>query len=109
MKLRGKRGTCEFIVVNPRTRESWTVDPKLYLASWQAAKMSRRPELIRQFAHYLAQKEAARVGAPVEVHARVEMKLNGGTPGWLVDPEVDLGKEPHRIGASPWITARPHG
>jgi hypothetical protein len=103
MKLRGKTGRATFIVVNPATRETWIEFPSDYLESWQARKMATRPELIRQFAHHLATLEGKRTGVPVEVYVKSRVKLNDHPTAALVDPRVDLGKEPYRIGAAAWI------
>jgi hypothetical protein len=107
MKLRSKEGRATFIVTNPATQETWPVDPEWHLESWQAQQMVKRPELIRQFAHYLAAQKEKEIGVPVEVRVHSRVKLNDHPPAAIVDPAVDLSKEPYRLGSANWVTQRP--
>jgi vitamin K-dependent gamma-carboxylase len=107
MKLRGKTGRATFVVVNSGTGEVWPALPSDYLEPWQSRKMATRPELIRQFAHHLAALEEKRCGVPVEVHVKSRVKLNRRPSATLIDPRVDLGKEPYSIGAAAWILRDP--
>jgi hypothetical protein len=69
--------------------------------------MVKRPELMRQFAHYLAARKEKEIGTPVEVRVHSNVRLNARPPAPIVDPNVDLSKEPYRIGPAKWITAKP--
>jgi vitamin K-dependent gamma-carboxylase len=104
MKLRGKVGRAIFVVTDPATKETWRERPHDFLESWQVRKMSTRPELIRQFAHYLAENEKLESGAAVEVRVDSKVSLNGRPAAALIDPDTDLAREPHRIGPAKWIT-----
>jgi vitamin K-dependent gamma-carboxylase len=104
MKLRGKVGRTIFVVTDPATKETWRERPADFLESWQVRKMSTRPELIRQFAHYLAAYEKMESGAAVEVRVDSRVRLNSRPSEVLIDPAVDLAKEPYRIGPAGWIT-----
>jgi hypothetical protein len=65
--------------------------------------MSGQPDMILQFAHYLAEK-AQREGRPgVQVHANVTASLNGRDPQVLIDPQVDLAATPRNLRHSAWI------
>ena len=107
MKLRAKEGSAAFHLTNPTTGETWVEPNEAYLQPWQIEKMVDRPELIRQFAHHLARMKSAELNAPVEVRVQSLVQLNDRPPAALVDPRVDLAKEPYRIGPSTWITAAP--
>jgi hypothetical protein len=104
MKLRGKVGRTIFMVTDPARKETWRERPADFLESWQVRKMSTRPELIRQFAHYLAAYEKMESGAAVEVRVDSKVRLNSRPSEVLIDPAVDLAKEPYRIGPARWIT-----
>lgn len=99
MKLRDKEGEVSFTVVDPRTGRRTEVPPGLGLESWQYESMTIRPELIRQFAHHLA--DVAGPGA--KVYADALISLNGRKPQLMVDPKVDLAAEPATLGTPSWI------
>jgi hypothetical protein len=103
MKLRDKEAvSTEFRVTNPATRQTWNIDPSDHLSSRQLSKMSTRPDLIQQFAKYLADLHR-RGGTNVEVRAEVLVTLNGRKPQWLVDPKVDLAAQPRTLRRKRWI------
>lgn len=103
MKLLDKAGRVDFEVTDRSDGSTWLVDPRDYLTSWQYRKMSTRPHMIHLFAQHLAD-EMADVGhQDVEVRARAEASLNGRKWQGLIDPTVDLSREPFRFGADPWI------
>jgi vitamin K-dependent gamma-carboxylase len=107
MKLRDKEGDATFIVTNPATGETWHESADAYLEPWQTRKMVNRPELIRQFTHHLAALKSAEVGTTVEVRVQSIVRLNHREPGVMIDPQIDLSKEPHRIGPAKWIVRQP--
>lgn len=104
MKLRDKKGQATFTVRDPATGQLWLADPWDYLELYQVRKVATRPELVRQFAHHLADHWAAAYGVPdAEVRARVCVSLNGRKAALMIDPTVDLTQvEPH-IGSASWI------
>ena len=107
MKLRNKSGEIAFEVTNPATNETWSENPASYLTRWQVRALVRRPELIRQFAHHLASVVEKRIGSPVEVRAYSLLRLNEREERPIVDPTVDLAREPYRIGPADWIMPEP--
>ena len=104
MKLRAKRGEAEFIVRDPLTDRTWRVDPESYLTSRQARKMSTRPDMILQFAHYLADhwKSAYNVES-AEVNVISKVSLNGRKAQSMVDPSVDLARIDRSLKRADWI------
>jgi hypothetical protein len=100
-----KGGRVSFRVHDPATDRSWFTDAtNLYTArQWRA--MATEPELVRQAAHELAAAQA-RQGRVVEVRADAFVSLTGRPAARLVDPTVDLAREPYRI-HQPWILPMP--
>jgi vitamin K-dependent gamma-carboxylase len=103
MKLRDKHARSEFLVTDPARQETWRVDPRQYLTRTQAAVMATQPELIRQFAHYLAEEYNRQGISNLEVRAEVLASLNGRPAQLLVDPRVDLAAEPASLRHRSWI------
>ena len=103
MKLRSKRGQVRFRVLDPESGRSWMVDPSEHLTSYQARKMGGRPELIRQYAHFLAERYRTHEGVEVEVNADAWVSLNYRRRRRFVDPRVDLAREPARLGPYTWV------
>jgi vitamin K-dependent gamma-carboxylase len=102
MKLRTKEGEAVFTVTHPRTGQTWIINSKDYLKPHQV-KMTTKPDLLVQFAHYLAEEKRREGYENVEVRARAMISLNGRQPQLLVDPNVDLAKEEVSLLPAPWI------
>jgi hypothetical protein len=65
--------------------------------------MAGHPDLILQFAHYLAAR-GRRDGRPnLEVRALTSASVNGREAQALVDPNVNLAAEPRALGPATWI------
>jgi hypothetical protein len=98
-----KAGIARFEVLDRPTGRQWTVYPSEYLTPRQEKMLSVQPELIRQFAHHLRREFAARGIANVEVRADVEVAMNGRRRHRLIDPTVDLAREPFSWAPYAWI------
>ena len=103
MKLRDKASGVRFSVKDPQSGEQWKEDPLDYLTRRQYGKMSTRPDMILQFAYFLAQDYKKRGHDRVEVYAEAKASLNGREYQWLVDPKANLAAQPRSLGASVWI------
>ena len=102
MKLRSKHATiATFDVV--ADGDTTTVWPRDVLTDWQARKMPTRPDLVLQFAHWLADDARARGADRVSVYGHIEVQLNGRPPQRFVDPTVDLAAEPRTLRRKRWI------
>ena len=55
--------------------------------------MGYNPEMMREFAHFLGKKNEEK-GQDVEVRVLALCSLNGRKPQLLVDPTVDLARQP---------------
>ena len=103
MKLRTKDGDAVFTVTHPQSGQTWAIKPDDYLKSHQLTKMTTKPDLLVQFAHYLAEEKRREGYDNVEVRAHVMVSLNGRQPQLLIDPNVDLAKEEVSLLRKPWI------
>jgi hypothetical protein len=103
MKLRTKTGEAIFTVTHPQSGQTWTIKPESHLESHQLMKMITKPDLVVQFAHYLAEQKRREGYENVEVRARVMVSLNGREPQLMIDPNVDLTKEQVSLLPARWI------
>jgi len=111
MKLRDKDAdSVSFFAKNPQTGEAWEVDIKEDLNSRQRRKMSSRPHMIIQYAHYLRDKmEAKGIENPI-IKADVQVSLNGRPPQHMIDPNANLAEEEYSYFThNYWITQLPTG
>lgn len=104
MKLRDKTSDVWFVVKDSQTGQQWKEDPTHYLTRRQFGKMASRPDMILQFAHFLAQDYEKRGHYGVEVYAEAKASLNGRESQWLVNPKTNLAMEPLSLGVASWIT-----
>jgi hypothetical protein len=66
--------------------------------------MPARPDMVLQFAHYLARVWAEQRGIQgVEVRARVCASLNGRKAALMVDPQRDLARVERNLRHADWI------
>ena len=103
MKLRSKRADARYFVTRTATGETWEAEPADLLDRRQADKFARFPDMVLQFAHYLAEIYRAEGRGEVEVRARVRASLNGRRRELLVDPNVNLAREPRSLRHAEWI------
>jgi vitamin K-dependent gamma-carboxylase len=104
MKLRDKEGTITFHVTDPETGRTWNRSPTRYLPRWQYGEMLPRPDMIQQFAHFIADQETQPGHRRVEVRVDAEVSLNGRKLQPMIDPAVDLGSVPRSLRPALWIT-----
>ncbi|WP_455212261.1 HTTM domain-containing protein [Kaarinaea lacus] len=105
MKLRDKAGWVDFYVIDADDRSNIThVEPEWFLTAKQVRKMTGRPDMILQFAHFLARhwREHYGINNP-EVYASAFVSLNGRPPTLLVDPARDLAKVERSLWPADWI------
>ena len=104
MKLRDKKSRAEFTVHDPDTGRTWVVNNRQFLSPRQIRKMASRPDMILQFAHYLADTWRTDLGvANPEVNALVLSSLNGRPPELLIDPSRNLAVIERDLRAADWI------
>jgi hypothetical protein len=84
-----KSGTVSFRARDRRTGQTERVDPRDFLAGFQATAMAQDPDLVRQGALVVAERFRQK-GRDVAVYADAVASLNGRPSRRLVDPDVDL-------------------
>lgn len=98
--LAEKTGDVVFHLRIPATAErperSWAAYPGDYLSPQQEKQISIQPDMILEFAHFLADEFGEQTGSPVEVRAETYVSLNGRSSRLLIDPNVDLAQQEYR-------------
>lgn len=94
-----KTGHVTFYVMEKDNGRTRTIYPSQYLTLAQEKQMSFQPDMILQFAHFLADS----FGPNVEVRAEAYVSLNGRRSRLLLDPTIDLSSEENSWRAKPWI------
>lgn len=91
MKLRDKQCRIKFTITDPDTARQWIPGYFGYLSHRQARKMSARPDMILQFAHFLKYKWQTKynVQNPI-ITANSICSLNGRPYSTMIKPNVDL-------------------
>lgn len=98
-----KNGAATFVVRDPDDGRQWRVVPSAYLTPLQARAMSTQPDMIWSFAQILDADFRARGVRDPAVYADAMVALNGRPAARLVDPSVDLTREPDGGAARRWI------
>jgi vitamin K-dependent gamma-carboxylase len=103
MLLTSKWVQTYFYVTDPNSGETVAADEEDYLTAWQANQVSWNPDMLLQFAQYLAKVMPRSGPKPLRVEARVFVALNGRKPQLFVDQNVDLAAEPRTWGRPHWL------
>jgi vitamin K-dependent gamma-carboxylase len=104
MKLRDKQGVITLHVTDPETGRTWNRSPSHYLSLWQYSQMLPSPDMIQQFAQFVADQETQPGHARVQVRVDAEVSLNGRRRQPMIDPDVDLGSTSRSLLPATWIT-----
>jgi hypothetical protein len=92
-----------FYVTDPNTGREVRVKPGKYLDLQQIIHMGWRPDMVWQFARFLATK-VPRLGLePLRVQVRMYVSVNKRRPQLFLDPNVDLAAEPQSWGRPRWL------
>lgn len=94
-----KTGHATFYVQDEVTGRSWLVLPADYLTDLQEKQMAFQPDMLLQFAHFIA----TQYQFPVSVRAKVYVSWNGRPSCLLLDPAIDL----LQVGRPPIINCPP--
>lgn len=103
MMLRAKLARVEFTAVDTRTGRRGPMPPERFLNPRQVRNLTRSPDLMLQYSHFLADKHRRLGGGPLQVFCRAECSLNGRRPQLLIDPAVDLAAQPRSMWPAKWI------
>ena len=103
MKLRDKESQARFYARDPETGREWLIDQKRYLSRKQHRKVGSWPDLCLQFAHFMEQELRKEGYHDTEIRVETYVSLNGCRPQLMIDPEVDLARQPRTLGHAEWI------
>jgi hypothetical protein len=101
--LMEKAGTATFYVKDTQSGREGIVDNTEFLNPHQEKQMAMQPDMILQFAHFLAQHYADKGVYKPEVRAEVYVTLNARPSRLLIDPQRDLMKEKDSFRPKDWI------
>lgn len=91
LMTRTKQGSNSmFYVTDPKSGETWAVNPYDYLSRRQYFKMSAETDLVLVFAYYLEEEWRKKGYEDVVVKARIRTRLNRRKVQDLVPPDLDL-------------------
>jgi hypothetical protein len=105
--LMEKSGFVEYTVRETGTGREFTVVPGDYLSKQQVRMLSTQPDMILQFAHFLAQEYRRRGLRQPQVFAECYVALNGRSSRLLINPRVDLARQQEGWGPKAWILPAP--
>ncbi len=97
-----KTGSAQFRIVDSTGKES-EVNNRAYLTEKQEVFMSYQPDMILQFAHFLAKTYSDKGFVNPKVYVDCFVTLNGRTSRRLINPNVDLAAEKSGIHHKSWI------
>jgi len=103
MKLRDKEAILRVFVTDPRSGETWEVSPAVDLSAKQLDEMSTRPDMVLQYAHYLAERLTLQSGARPIIRVDHRVSLNGRPYQTVMDPAVDLAAVSGGFAPANWI------
>src|SRR5205807_6739611 len=72
--------TTYLYVTDPNIGQDVQMEPEMYLSRKQISRMGWRPDMVRQFAHYLAQRLPQYGSQPLQVEVRMFVSINGRKP-----------------------------
>ncbi|MCC6566979.1 MAG: HTTM domain-containing protein [Chloroflexi bacterium] len=98
-----KNGAVTFRVEDPATDRFWIVYPSDYLTRVQEHQMSFQPDMIAQFARFLADKYAPICGCEPAVYADTHVSMNGRPGQPIVDSGRDLSRVRRSLLSADWI------
>ena len=103
MKLRDKKAILHIYITHPHTGETWEVSPAVDLSARQVDEMETRPDMVVQYAHYLAEKFSAAGQPHLIIRVDHRVSLNGRPYQPLIDPAVNLAEVSLGVGSADWL------
>ncbi len=101
--LMEKAGTATFYVKDSETGREGIVDNREFLNPHQEKQMAFQPDLIIQYAHWLAEHYEQQGVTDPKVRAEVYVTLNGRPSQLFIDPQVDLTQVEDGWAPKEWI------
>ncbi len=103
MKLRDKEATLRVFVTDPYSADTWEISPAVDLSARQFDEMSTRPDMVLQYAQYVAERLSIPGRAPQMVRVDHRVSLNGRPYQPMIDPTVDLAAVSAGFSSATWI------
>lgn len=101
--LMEKGGTAFFHIKDPKTGKQSEIINSQYLTNFQESMMATQPDMILQYAHFLAHEyEKKGIKNPV-VTAESYVTLNGSGSELYIDSTVNLAKEQETFDHKKWV------
>ncbi len=104
--LMEKNAHLELYVKDPVTRQETVVLPSQYLTRQQQRMVATQPDMILQYAHFVAQKFKEKGWHTPQVRVECYASVNGKASRLLIDPQVDLTKEEDSLLPKSWIVSQ---
>jgi hypothetical protein len=101
--LMEKGGTAFFHVKDPKTGNRSEIINSQYLTEFQETMMATQPDMILQYAHFLAHEYQKKGIANPIVTAESYVTLNGSGTRLYIDSTVNLANEQETMGHKNWI------
>ena len=96
MMLRQKTNAVRFVLTDASTGQKFGLEMSRWLTLLQYQHMADDPEMLREFAGYVRRKHQEQ-GQDMEVRVQGLCSLNGRKPQPLIDPTVDLSRQPRTL------------
>ncbi|WP_160168328.1 HTTM domain-containing protein [Novipirellula maiorica] len=103
MLLRAKVSGVRVYATDPESGRSGVIDLRPYLTQRQLAVVGRDPRMIHQLCLFISEDLASKGHPNVELRALALVALNGRKPQPMIDPTVDLAKQPRNLRYPDWI------
>jgi hypothetical protein len=101
--LTEKTGSVEYRVMTATPAAHFVVNPRSELSEFQYRMLSTQPDMIHEYALYLAERYRNAGHRGVQVFAESHAALNGRPARRLIDESVDLAQEPRSLRPKRWI------
>lgn len=101
--LMEKDGYAEFEVKDKVTNQHYLEYPKKNLTPLQEKMMTTQPDMILQYAHFLARQYEQRLHHPMAVYVYSYVSLNQREGQLYIDPDTDLSAEKDSFLPKRWI------
>lgn len=96
MKLRDKICDIQMIASLPEIDKKYSIKFESYLYGKQARKIKPNPQLVIQYAHFVADQVEQKTGMYPEIYAKLACSLNYRRPQLIFYKDVDLARvDPH--------------
>ena len=101
--LMEKAGYAEFRVVNTKTGQSFNVNNRDFLSSFQEKQMSTQPDFILEYAKFLERHFKSQGHQNIAIYVDSYVALNGRLSQPFIDPNVNLLEQRESFKPKQWI------